>query len=499
MSGEVVRSRSREAHENRTVEPGEFRLNKLADSIFKPEILQEFERLFARSSLDVSDYLDSLESEFRYGADPTSLSPEAREDLEVSMATLREHYQTQSRPLLTEHLAPMLEENLDYFRRLTVSGPVAEDGRAHALTQRQQTAFSEFGVLPPLSFSGVSRESLDRVEGVLDGMLSSDGSALEKMDRRLNSNYAYLFSKEILDLAMSDDIVAKVESLLGDNITFVGSSGPLYKTPGSGTKQQTQWHSADARGFGGGTESNLDLVTVWVALSDSKLDNGCMKIMPKSFPLNIAKERLIPHELFRDQINYPGQNVEALLRNLMALDYQIDLPTVEKLISRRLGFHDTNKLFYVDNSSGFKKYSPFQSSVDQTMCLGLEALVDLTRVRPIPMLAEKGQFYMFTSQNNHASYPNDSDRWRKAIAFRFVRTGRATQSTAIDSEFYLGEYLKVFPKCADQLQTLGKQPSDFRTAVPRLLVKGEIPAGQEQFYIDRHVLRESLEHNTFLA
>src|SRR5690606_20346806 len=277
------------------------------------------------------------------------------------MGVVRDIFASKNAPLLEQTVRTRLAEDTSFYGRLMVKGPVAEDGHQLGLTRDQQASFAEFGVLPPFSFEQVPISHLDAVERVLDAMLSSDGSQLKKMDRRLNANCSYLFSSELLELAMSKDIIAKVEGVLGDNITFIGTSGPMYKMPKLGAANITQWHSADARGFGGGTKHNLDIVTVWIALSEASIETGCVTILPRSFPLNIVKEELVPHELFREDINYPDKNVAALLKNLRALDFNIDLDTIEKVLCRRLNFHHTPKLYYIDNSSGFKKYSPFQS------------------------------------------------------------------------------------------------------------------------------------------
>lgn len=93
------------------------------------------------------------------------------------------------------------------------------------------------------------------------------------------------------DLAKDSRILEHVTAVLGDDVCVVGSL-MLTKYPTSTT--YVSWHQD---GMNSGWDQNNSL-TVWLALTESNIDNGCMQVIPKSH-----KNLLQDHVYFTDDEN----------------------------------------------------------------------------------------------------------------------------------------------------------------------------------------------------
>ncbi len=84
-----------------------------------------------------------------------------------------------------------------------------------------------------------------------------------------------LVEPRVLDLAREGPIVSRVASLLGPKFDVLGTKFfPLLPQGGTSTK----WHQDN---FYLGTDSE-DIVTCGVYLQDADIENGCLKIIPRS-------------------------------------------------------------------------------------------------------------------------------------------------------------------------------------------------------------------------
>lgn len=90
-------------------------------------------------------------------------------------------------------------------------------------------------------------------------------------------------------IARHPGLLDRVERLLGEKAILVGEQGLLKPPFGGGEKP---WHQDMAYG---GLFFRKQIVTVWIALDEANLENGCMHIIPRSHLLGG-----VPHYMIRD-------------------------------------------------------------------------------------------------------------------------------------------------------------------------------------------------------
>jgi ectoine hydroxylase-related dioxygenase (phytanoyl-CoA dioxygenase family) len=260
----------------------------------------------------------------------------------------------------------------------------------------------------------------------------------------------------------------------------------MYLPPNSPNK--TAWHAFDAEHFGGGgSDGNLQLVSVWVALADANVANGCMKIAPGSFRAFDALNRVAPR--------FYGASINELIEELVQGPSRVEPEIAAQIVCRRL--NDTNfpallRLGSTASSPEGYRYNPFHSAVDRTWCIGAQQLNMLDEYPKVALEAKRGDAFFFTSQNAHASFQNTTSGWRKAIAFRYVKTANASKSVITHASQRMRTFLDLFPRAPELLRTLNRSIDSFDEAAPRLCVKGRIPVGQEAFYFEPKTLDAAL-------
>lgn len=80
----------------------------------------------------------------------------------------------------------------------------------------------------------------------------------------------------LLDFLLAPEVLDVVEDLIGPNIGLF-SSHFISKPPGKG--RRTPWHEDSA--YWEGKFDELDkIVTIWLAIDDSNIQNGCMGVVP---------------------------------------------------------------------------------------------------------------------------------------------------------------------------------------------------------------------------
>ena len=137
------------------------------------------------------------------------------------------------------------------------------------LTDLQVSQFQETGFLPAFSVLSADhalhlRANLESFEAENDGVLT--GSLRFKN---------HLLFKWLSDLIRSPRILDVVEDIIGPDI-MVWSTDWWIKEANS--PQFVSWHQ-DSQYWGLDTDK---LVTVWVALSPSTIESGCMRVLPGS-------------------------------------------------------------------------------------------------------------------------------------------------------------------------------------------------------------------------
>ena len=136
----------------------------------------------------------------------------------------------------------------------------------HQLSQADQEQYRRDGFFFPLRIFS-AEEAADHREQ-LENLEAKHGP----MHYRTKP---YLLMKSAMDIAQNPALLDAVESLLGPDI-LLWDSAYVIKEPKN--KKYVSWHQ-DLTYWGLDGE---ELVTAWVALSEVKTENGCMKMFPGS-------------------------------------------------------------------------------------------------------------------------------------------------------------------------------------------------------------------------
>lgn len=90
-------------------------------------------------------------------------------------------------------------------------------------------------------------------------------------------NCPHFYAVELMHWLMHPAVLDLVEPIIGPDILLFASHF-LCKPPGDG--QRVPWHEDSS--YWQGQWEPMEVVTVWLALDDSDLENGCMQVIPKS-------------------------------------------------------------------------------------------------------------------------------------------------------------------------------------------------------------------------
>ena len=137
------------------------------------------------------------------------------------------------------------------------------------LTEQQVQDFRIKGFVPP--FAVATADLMGEMRSKLESFEQAQGGALRGAQRFKN----HLLFKWLSDFIRTPIILDAVEDLIGPDI-LVWSTDWWIKEPGS--PQFVSWHQ-DSQYWGLDSDR---LVTVWVALSPSTLQSGCMRVLPGS-------------------------------------------------------------------------------------------------------------------------------------------------------------------------------------------------------------------------
>lgn len=106
--------------------------------------------------------------------------------------------------------------------------------------------------------------------------------------------------ERLFEFLMADEVLDMVEQVIGPNIGL-WSSHFISKEPHSG--RRTPWH--EDSGYWKGRFDRLDkIVTVWLALDPSNLQNGCMGVVPGTHLLDDSSEYI---ELGNESASFPSE------------------------------------------------------------------------------------------------------------------------------------------------------------------------------------------------
>ena len=245
------------------------------------------------------------------------------------------------------------------------------------LTPEELTRFRDNGFIGPFDlyeadeikakFKRIRAELFDRSHAAyqLDAK-----SAIAGYDRHLDIN-------DLSEHVMRREIVDKVSDILGpDVVCWRSELFPKY--PGD---EGTDWHQADTYAHASGEPQIIwpqnskfgGAITVWTALSDATIENGCMRFMPGTH-----------EEMFYDESK--------------GMKFEPDL---------------VNKRDVAGEKRGFFGYDYRNLQKDPDWCPD--------ESKAVSMQMRAGQFVIFWSTCMHASHPNSTtNQTRMGFAARFV-------------------------------------------------------------------------------
>lgn len=117
-----------------------------------------------------------------------------------------------------------------------------------------------------------SAEKFNKLKAIFEETLAEnngdvDSSALDT---------PHFKDKRLMEFLLADEVLDVVEGLIGPNIGL-WSSHFICKQPQTG--KRTPWHEDSA--YWQGRFNNFDkVVTIWLALDDATIENGCMGVVP---------------------------------------------------------------------------------------------------------------------------------------------------------------------------------------------------------------------------
>jgi non-heme Fe2+,alpha-ketoglutarate-dependent halogenase len=164
------------------------------------------------------------------------------------------------------------------------------------ITQNDTEKFWRLGYLSPTRVM-TTEEAVD-VRGHLESHEREHGGALPASQRFKS----HLLFKWLADLIRRPVILDLVESLIGPDLLVWGTDWWIKEAR---SPDYVSWHQ-DSRYWGLDTTK---LVTIWVALSPSTLDSGCLRVLPGSH-----SSPPLPHiETFaEDNMLTRGQTIEGI-------------------------------------------------------------------------------------------------------------------------------------------------------------------------------------------
>jgi len=157
------------------------------------------------------------------------------------------------------------------------------------LSPEQIAGFAADGYLAPLS--ALDAGALADCRRSVEGFIEARGGAAAGVARGALRTKAHLRCPALLDLVRRPAILDAIEGLLGPDL-LCRSVSIFLKEPGD--PAHVAWHQ-DAAYWG---LEPPDVVTAWVALTDSTVENGALRVLPGSH-----RAPLLPHGPSGDPAN----------------------------------------------------------------------------------------------------------------------------------------------------------------------------------------------------
>jgi len=444
-------------------------------SMYERELSQMFTDQFGGNyDAPASTLASGVAAAFQVGADPSTLPADGQRLHREKLAAVE-----QARARIPGDRQPLVDEFRGLYEAaapgLSLAGMSREDAGGQRLTALERQFFAAYGMLLGRRIHSLSPDVLRGLEASLDACF---------YEAQVSSAYFYLFNKAILEVALNEEILDKVASLLGDNLTLVGTSGPFYSASG---QRPTDWHFATGGYFGAGkTGHQLDIVSVWIPLQDTAVENGAMKMIPGSFRFaNAFLEMMQLHDLMPDATT----GIDSAMFERAAATGFGSMPWISTIIARRLNAPQLSNELMIRG-----RYHPFHVVVDQSAVIPA-ACFDLLRLGCMSMPAKAGECHMFTSRNYHAAHPNQTSRVRKAFTLRYIATGETASTNIADGGVaYLQQAFDTVCAAggAAYCEKIGFTLERFKNATPRICARGKVPDSVRQYYLDKTLLLDEL-------
>jgi ectoine hydroxylase-related dioxygenase (phytanoyl-CoA dioxygenase family) len=186
--------------------------------------------------------------------------------------------------------------------------------------------------------------------------------------------------REFLELAMDDDILDLVESVIGPDIILWGAH--VFCKP-AGDGYETPWHQ-DGHYW---PMRPLATCTVWVALEESVVENGCLRVIPRSHA-----DRVTHGHLREDR--------DDLTLTMRTRDEHVDLSTSVSLELQpgEMSMHDVYLIHGAEpNRSGKRRtgialrYMPGTSVFERNISLDGTGVSTAFATRPLWLLRGRDQ------------------------------------------------------------------------------------------------------------
>jgi len=159
-----------------------------------------------------------------------------------------------------------------------------EIGNPITLSKKDIQSFNEDGFL-----SGIQLFNDNEIQGIGDYFDTLLENALDSGDDSYSISTAHLKHKNVYNLLLNDRIVKIVSDLLGENIIGWGSHF-FCKLPGD--RKKISWHQ-DASYW---PFSKTNTVSCWLAIDDTKIENGCVEFIPGSHRFGLVNYEMSKKE-----------------------------------------------------------------------------------------------------------------------------------------------------------------------------------------------------------
>lgn len=232
----------------------------------------------------------------------------------------------------------------------------------YRLTQEQLKSFHEDGFIGP--FQVCTPEKMSEIRSKIESEVLNTPSDLYGFD---TGRDRHLDRQVIYDLITHPAIGERVAQILGPDL-LIWRSNFFFKPPGA---PETVWHQTnvfkefvDHPILEPPDSDSLFQITVWIAIDEANLENGCVQLVPGTH------KKLAP-------VVKTDEEVKG---------------------------NDT----YGYDQQGFFGYN-----------LKREVAFDMSQV--VSMECKPGEFFIFTQRTMHGSPPNNTDKRRLAINFRVIQ------------------------------------------------------------------------------